>query len=452
MSDPIRELYQNLVYPPMSHPSSDPAVSAVAARIGGLEVPNPRQARILEIGCCSGHNLIPLAQRWPGSHFTGIDLGERSIAEARERSAVAGLANIDFLAVDLTNYEPADGPFDYIIAHGFFSWVPDEVKASLLLFCRRHLSQSGIATISFNLECGWLPRLPVITKVRAIQHAGGVDVMSALEILKTITDPSAAESVIIEDMLARGPSILAFDDFAPINDPWPLDRFVLAAGNAGLRWLGESDPSANLPSELSDEFLLELRNQIKDPIGFQTAVDEALGRTFRSGILCRNDAPVEARVSLEKMMEFTLRAGHPPADSAAKEIFQVIRGFAPASISSEEWLTLLPDIPIRSAVKLVFDGITRGWLRPRIEAVSYTSMPPEFPCLDAFRLLCAGQGLPLVDAWHQPCAFPPQHYQVLAAMDGRLSLQELAELSATHCGDLDFLPWIRHLAARGMFS
>jgi SAM-dependent methyltransferase len=452
MSDAIHELYQKQVYPPMSHPLSDPAVSAVAAKIGGLEVPHPQRARILEIGCCSGHNLIPLAQRWPESHFTGIDLAERSITEARERAAAVGLANINFQAVDLMDFEPSDGPFDFIIAHGFFSWVPDEVKATLLLFCRKHLSPAGIATISFNLECGWKPRLPVIAKVRAIQQAGGGNEVSALEILKTITDPSDPASAIIEDMLDRGPSILAFDDFGPVNDPWPLDRFVSAAGNAGLRWLGESDPGANIPSELSDEFLLELRNQVQDPLGFQAAVDEALGRTFRSGVLCRDDAPVSGKVSLEKMLEFSLRAGTSPADPAAKEIFQAIRGFAPESISAKKWLALLPDHEVRSVAKLIFDGITRGWLRPRIEPVGYDASPPEFPCLDAFRLLCARQSLPVVDAWHQPCAFPATHYEVLAAMEGRLSLWELAELSKLRCPDLDFEPWIAHLAERGLFS
>lgn len=452
MSDAIHELYQKQVYPPMSHPLSDPAVSAVAAQMGGLEVPHPRRARILEIGCCSGHNLIPLAQRWPESHFTGIDLAERSIAEAHERAAAVGLGNINFQAVDLMDFQPRNGPFDFIIAHGFFSWVPDEVKATLLLFCRKHLSPAGIATISFNLECGWRPRLPVIAKVRAIQQAGGGDEVSALEILKTITAPSDPAFAIIEDMLDRGPSILAFDDFGPVNDPWPLDRFVSAAGNAGLRWLGESDPGANIPSELSDEFLLELRNQVQDPLGFQTAVDEALGRTFRSGVLCRDDALVVGKVSLEKMLEFSLRVGPTPADPAAKEILQVIHGFAPASISAEQWLTLLPDHDVRSTTKLIFDGITRGWLLPRIEPVSYDSSPPEFPCLDVFRLLCARRSLPLVDAWHRTCAFPAAHYQVLAAMDGRRSLSELTELSRLSCPDLDFEPWIAYLAKRGLFS
>jgi SAM-dependent methyltransferase len=449
MPDVIHELYEKQAYPPMSHPLSDPAVTAVAARIAGLDVPHPRRARILEIGCCSGHNLIPLAQRWPESRFTGIDLAVRSIAGARDRAARAGLGNVEFHAVDLREFAPTDGPFDFIIAHGFFSWVRDDAKAALLVFCHKHLSANGIATVSFNLECGWKPRLPVIAKARAIQQAGGVDEVSALEILKSVTPPDAPEIAIIDDMLAKGAAILPFDDFSPVNDPWPLDRVVRAATNAGLRWLGESDPGENLPSELSEEFLVELRNQVRDPLAYQLAVDEALGRTFRSGVLCRADAAVAQRLSLEKALEFSVRAGEPPTDAADRELFQTVESFAPACVPVRQ---ILPGGDVRSLSRQLHDGITRGWLRPRIEPVGFDPEPPDFPRLDAFRLLCAREHLPLVDAWHKPCAFPQSHHQVLAAMDGSRSREELAALSKVRCPELAFDPWLRHLAWRGMFA
>jgi SAM-dependent methyltransferase len=449
MPDPVHELYQNHLYPPMSHPLSDPAVSAVAAKLSGLEVPHPRRARILEIGCSSGHNLIPLALRWPESDFTGIDLARQAIAEAHERASAAGAGNIHFRCSDLRDFEPVGGPFDYIIAHGFFSWVADEAKAALLLFCRRHLSPNGIATISFNLETGWKPRLPIIAKARAIQQAGADDIVAALEILRSITEETDPDIAIIDDMLAKGPAILACDDFAPINDPWPLERFVQAACNAGMRWLGESDPGANLPSDLSEEFLVELRNQTRDPLDFQLAVDEALERTFRSGILCRNDAPVADRVSLEKVMEFFYQAGAITPDE--DEIAKAVSSDAPACQSWSELMAKLPGQDEKSVARRVFDGITRGWLRARIEPVHFAANPPEFPRLDSFHMICARKHLPLVDGWHRPCSFPPAHYQVLSKMDGSQNQLELATLAKSVCPELHFTPWLRHLAHRGFF-
>jgi trans-aconitate methyltransferase len=76
MHDPLQQLYRARSYPAMSHPLSDPAVSSVAALLGGLHVKHPSGARILEIACSSGHNLIPLAMRWPDARFVGIDFSD----------------------------------------------------------------------------------------------------------------------------------------------------------------------------------------------------------------------------------------------------------------------------------------------------------------------------------------------------------------------------------------
>lgn len=452
MQDPIHELYETRVYPAMSHPLSDPAVSAVAARIGGLKTALPSKARILEIGCCSGHNLIPLAMRWPQSECVGIDLAETSIREASERAAAAGVGNVVFQTADLRSFKPEGGPFDFIIAHGFFSWVPDEVKAVLLDFCRENLAPAGIATISFNLACGWEARFPVIHKVRAIQQAGGGDIVAALEILRTVTEPDSPEIAIIDDMLAKGPAILSFDDFGPVNDPWPLDRFVHEAAKADLRWLGESDPAENFPSILSDEVVNRLAMETDDPLALQLAADAAAGRTFRSGVLCRAAAPVEARVHLGMIFDFSVRAGAAPVGLEELEIWRAITSFSPACVPMKSVAAVLPEWEERELAARVFDGITSGWILPRIEASEYDPHPPEFPRLNLFRLLCARNRLPLVDVWHKPCQFPDHHYAVLAVMDGTRSRAELAEFSQSHCPELAFEPWLAHLANRGMFA
>lgn len=452
MSDPVQALYETRSYPAMSHPLSDPAVSAVAALLGGLRTAHPSNARILEIGCCSGLNLIPLALRWPKSRFTGIDLAEPAIRQARGLATAAGAKNISFLSADLRQFKPGPEPFDFIIAHGFFSWVPDEVKSALLTFCARHLAQNGIATISFNLEAGWRARFPVIEKTRAILRAGAGDLMTALAILRSVTDPLSPEIAIIDDMTAKGPDILAFDDFGPVNDPWPLDRFIHAAGNAGLRWLGESDPGQNLPPSLDEETVDQLRRLAPDPLSFQTAADTLAGRTFRSGVLCRGDAPLESRVSLERLLELFVRVGDLPPQGRGKQLFEAIDSRSPCCIEIVEIQQLQEDFTSQELTRRLYDGIQMGWVKPRIEAVVFDPEVPNAPDLGAFRLECARLGMPLVDVWHRPCSFPSGHYELLRRMDGTQKRVELAAFSADACPDLNFEPWLAHLAGRGMFA
>ncbi len=450
--DPIRELYETLTYPAMSHPVSDPAVSSVAARLGGLQTPHPASARILEIGCASGHNLIPLAMRWPECFCEGIDLSENAIRDATDLAQAAGVRNVAFHTADLRDFTPAGGPYDFIIAHGFLSWVPDEVKSALLEFCRKNLSPSGIATVSFNLECGWSARWPVIQKTRAIHHARGGDLPSALEILRFITEPGSPEIAIIDDMLAKGPAILACDDFAPVNDPWSLMEFTHAAASAGLRWLGESDPAGNLPSCLDEAMLTALAATHLNPLDFQHAADVAAGRTFRSAVLCRADAPVSEPIASRVVLDFSARAGVEPKYPHDLEIWQAVRLFEPACVPLRQVLEQLPQCDPGEFATRVAEGISKGWIYPRIEPHGYLPDPPEAPCLNRFRLLCAANHLPLVDEWHQPCQFPEKHYEVLALMDGTRPRAALAAFSRIHCPELAFEPWLRHLAQRGMFA
>ena len=454
MSDLVGELYRARNYPPMSHPVADPAMIAVSASMAGRRPPHPATARILEIGCGSGHHLIPLAQRWPGAEFTGIDIAPDAIAMARRYASGAGLRNINFLVSDLRSTELAGQEYDYIIAHGFFSWVENETKAALLRFCAEHLSPAGIATISFNVWAGWKHRYPIIETARKIQREEGVDENEALTRLAiAISDPQIRW--IIDDMFAKGPDILAFDDFGPVNDALPLDRVVAACAQSGLQWLGESDPSKNgIPPSIAGEALESLRSLAGDPLGLAMAVDELTGATFRAPIFCRQDTPLE-KISTSMVFEMSVRAGkRPPApgDPQLQRLLDSLAGFQPCCAEVGQVLEDIGEFDPPVMARAIFGGITTGVLEARIEPLVYDPLPPLHCKLNAFQLLCASGKMPLVDAWHVPCAFPDRHYELLAMMDGSKTVQELELLSKRLCPDLDFQRWLHHLAARGMFS
>jgi trans-aconitate methyltransferase len=269
MSRTFADLYLAEAYPAMSHPSADPAVNAEVAQAAGLACAEMADARILEIGCGTGHHILSLANRWPGAEWVGVDISAKGISRARRLASEAGLKNGKFCECSILEYEP-EGEFECIIAHGVFSWVPDEVKIGLVDFIGKKLAPNGIAVMSFNVAAGWKTRMPVVEKVKAIQELGDTDEMTALSVMKDVADET--EAVIIDDMLAKGAEVLAFDDFAPVMDAWSLGAVVKLAEASGLKWLGDS-----VSGERGDD-----------------AGDNAAKRTFRSELFCRADAVLSA--------------------------------------------------------------------------------------------------------------------------------------------------------------
>ncbi|MFU8893460.1 MAG: methyltransferase domain-containing protein [Luteolibacter sp.] len=424
----------------MSHPSADPAVNAVAARLVGLAAADPSRARILEFGCGSGHHLLPLAARWPEAEFTGIDHDPDALELARGLAAEAGLANAVFRVGGLEDWA-GQGGYDFIIAHGVFSWVPDVVKLALFRQIHAHLAPSGVAVVSFNVAAGWRHRMPLVAKARAIQQAGeDVDLMRALDILRDVCE-SDAERVIVDDMMAKGAAVLAHDDFASVCDPFSLADFAALAAHHGLRWLGEGVPADNLPV---GDACVDAAAFGDDALAIQNALDEAGGRTFRSVLLCRADAAIAEKVSASVVSSCFLSRGPSPyeGDVVLQRALEVC---APRDVLAGE----LIDRHGPTIASHVVEAIYQGAVAARTHPAEVRSSVPDRPRMDQLRLACARRMLPIVDARHVPCLFPAAHCEFLGMMDGTRGLADLEKDSPR---DLDFQPWMLHLAHRGFFG
>src|SRR5579875_2980319 len=97
------------------------------AALHGLSPAPIESCRVLEIGCSEGGNLIPMAYAIPGAEFTGFDLAGQPIARGQERIRALGLGNIRLFQADLVTADTGPdrgglGDFDYIVAHGLYSW------------------------------------------------------------------------------------------------------------------------------------------------------------------------------------------------------------------------------------------------------------------------------------------------------------------------------------------
>ena len=64
--------------------------------------------------------------------ITGIDFSTTQINAGRQVIATLQLDNINLWQQNLLDLAPDFGRFDYIIAHGVYSWVPAPVRDQLV--------------------------------------------------------------------------------------------------------------------------------------------------------------------------------------------------------------------------------------------------------------------------------------------------------------------------------
>ena len=93
------------------------------AKFFGLKPKSITNCKVLELGCAAGGNLVPMAMQLPDSEFIGLDLSAAQVAEGQ--SVINDLVSkISRFGISIYHGCEHDlGTFDYIIAHGVYSWV-----------------------------------------------------------------------------------------------------------------------------------------------------------------------------------------------------------------------------------------------------------------------------------------------------------------------------------------
>ena len=142
-----------------------------------------------ELGCGQGVTTAILAATHPDGHFHGIDVMPSHIEHARRFATEGTIVNINFHTTDFATAAGMDLPgFDYIVAHGVYSWVNAESKAALRAFIDRHLKPGGLVYISYNAIPGRANDLPLQRLMRALGKSFPGDSMSRFTAAATIVD------------------------------------------------------------------------------------------------------------------------------------------------------------------------------------------------------------------------------------------------------------------------
>lgn len=357
------ERYDEILYPGFAFPQTHPDRLTTIAKLFGMETAPIQGCRVLELGCGNGGNLIPMAFFLPQSQFLGWDIAERPIAQGRERITGWGLKNISLRRGDILEFPPEAGQFDYIIAHGVYSWVPVGVRDKLLRICRDHLASQGVAYVSYSAYPGGhvddMIREMLLFHVQNF-HAPRQQIDQAKALIKflleaqTGTDPFQS---LLEQKLKRMQIFddhgLYHDDLAPMVHRLYFGQFMEHASEHHLQYLAEAN-YFEMQETLYPPATREMLNQLPpNRVLKEQYLDFLRCRKFRQTLLCREGIALQLTPRPEQMKEYLVSSAARPAPAdLARESSQSHRFIAPNG------LTLEAQSPLASATLL---QLSQAW-------------------------------------------------------------------------------------------
>lgn len=313
--------YDQVAYPSRPFQQTHPARMALPAALLGLPFAPAATARVLEIGCGEGGNIIPLALSYPDARIVGFDLADTAISKGRRVVKSLGLTNIDLRTLDILQADPsALGRFDYIIVHGVYSWVPEPVREGVMRLIREGLKPDGLAFVSYNALPGCHLRL--MLREMILEHLRGVEgfdarLAAAREFLTFYVanapddDPTTvAIKSHCQSMLDRDPHVLFHDELGSVYQPFYLHEFVAEAQNWGLQVLAEASGQSWREDLFPSSRGQAVANLVgEDPIGRRQYLDFLTARTFRQSILHHADRQADRAIDQRRVRGLWASAG-----------------------------------------------------------------------------------------------------------------------------------------------
>ncbi|HEX3772169.1 MAG TPA: class I SAM-dependent methyltransferase [Polyangiaceae bacterium] len=453
---PGADPYDARPYTAHAYVETHPGRLAAAARLARGTPPPVETARVLELGCGLGGNLLPMAASLPRATLVGVDRSGRQIAEARRAAAGAGLANVRFVQASFETMAIDAGAFDYVVAHGVLSWIPADLRATLFERTAAALAPGGVACVSFNVLPGWYERLAARDWLRfagsfGVTPEGAVGSLDwlASQASPELTDYRRRLGAVARRLEVTGAAHAAHEYMAPDQHAHLVTDVLAEAASAGLAYLGDATPQAVavelLPGAARD------RARSLDRAGVEQLVDFVRATAFRRALFVRADG-IERRPELdpEAIAGLYLASGlrtaeaanpaapeetfadgdwaMPVADAAARRALHHLAAVAPASLSFAELARELPAAAAPALARELFDvWLATGGLDVRADAPRFTATPGDRPVACPLARWVAAEGGIVTSRLHHEVLIPDAIVSwVLVRLDGTRTRADLA--------------------------
>ena len=302
-NDVQQTIYSELGYKSMPFPYTTPATLEAYAALVGISAPNPKTARVLELGATYGGNIISQALFNPEATFVGVELSQEQVEKGNEVIANAGLTNVSLIQSDIASIGSEIGTFDYIIAHGVYSWVDDGVKDALLRLIDEHLAEDGIAYISYNTYPGWhtmdeVRQLMMFSNRDKAQfnhkekvlHGKTIGSIVGSQILKydNLKERNSKFLGALRSVMQKDEYYVGHDHLEPNNDPVYFYQFNDHLGAHNLAYLCDADLTLSMVRSFDADIADTLDKLApNDHVAQEQYLDFMLDTTFRKSIICK---------------------------------------------------------------------------------------------------------------------------------------------------------------------
>ena len=301
-----KEIYADLGYLSQPFPYASAPFLESYARLLGLSPAPASTARILEIGSSYGGNLISQALFYPQATFTGIEIAPTQVSVGKTYIDQLGITNLDLLEGDVNESHEHLGTYDYIIAHGFYSWVDEETKDNFLRLCKEHLAENGILYMSYNTYPGWHK----MDSVRALLEFANKDVdtlnhrekvrhgktvaskLGALMLeYDTVKNQQGPFLQSLRQTLQKQDCYVGHDHLEPVNTPVYFHQCIDHMTKHGFTYLCDCDLNLSFPDVYDETLRTKLQELAPhDPLAREQYIDFMLNAAFRKSLFTHKGA------------------------------------------------------------------------------------------------------------------------------------------------------------------
>lgn len=271
----------------------------VVGLLHGLSPKASNNARVLELGCSDGGNLIPMSYEFPKSEFVGLDIDSVQIKKGQKIISDLNFQNLKLIDQDLSTYTTKEKQkFDYIIVHGLYSWVPPKVRDAILKLSADLLQENGLVYVSYNCALGSYYRDLIgdyvfyLTKsAKTLEDKVKIGRNALIKVSKILSASKDVKHIAlaneINGLLSQPDWYLQHDLFAEDYKSFSLKEFTAEVTKAGLTYICDAQPDLMSTKHISDVLFKDINLADLTKIDKEHMLDHLKLISFRRSILMK---------------------------------------------------------------------------------------------------------------------------------------------------------------------